>query len=130
MNKLIRFIIIVTVFLFGSISIANASIFYVWVDTIGDGVKDTLLDSISGYEGTLTGKNNYDYFSFSGHPVNGANPQAHRLKFFVYERTTNGRDFLNIIGGKDAAGNSFCFSTSVLMSNSMRAAKCGSLNWP
>lgn len=89
----------------GLAPLADASIFHVWTDTNNDGAKDFLLGSINGYEGTLTGKNNYDYYSHSGHPVNGPNPQAHRLKFFVYERTTNNRDFLNIIGGADEKGH-------------------------
>jgi hypothetical protein len=83
---------------------AQASVYSVWADTTNDGLKDLFLGTISGYEGTLTGRDNYDYYSASGHPINGPDPQANKLKIFMYENTNNGRAFLNLIAGRDGAG--------------------------
>ncbi len=83
---------------------AHASIFTVWSDTDGDLAKDLLLGTIAGYEGDINGRENYNYSSFSGHPIEGPDPQANRLKIFMYENTTNGRAFLNLIAGRDGLG--------------------------
>ncbi len=83
---------------------AEASSFYVWMDSTLDGFKDTVIGSINGYAGTISGKNNYDYRSYSAHPKNGPSPQPNSFKMFIYQRTGNGVDFLNVMAGKDNAG--------------------------
>lgn len=84
---------------------AEASIFTIWADSNDDGFKDLLLGTISGYEGTISGRENYNYYSSSGHPISGPEPRAHRLEIFVYEFLPSGRAFLNVIAGKDGKGN-------------------------
>ena len=104
MKKICCVLFLLGLLCLGFTSVSNASLFYVWTDTTRDGFKDLLLGSINGYEGVISGKNNYNYYSHSAHPVNGPDPFPLRLQMFVYEKTNNGRDFLHIMGGKDDAG--------------------------
>jgi len=105
--------------LFFYVTPSNASIFTIWADSSGDGFKDLVLGTIYGYEGEETGRNNYNYFSASAHPLHGPNLHPHRLKIFVYERTTNGRDFLNLIAGEDEGGSRHAFSGLVDITGSI-----------
>ncbi len=104
MNKTLTTLVLTILLSFCLTAQADASSFYVWMDTTFDGLRDTLIGSINGYEGTRTGKNNYNYYSYSAHPKKGPNPEKNELKMFIYERTSNGVDFLNIMAGKDNAG--------------------------
>ncbi len=45
----------------------------------------SVLGTVSPYTGTLTAANNYNYFSNSGHPVNGPTPMAQQGRIWFYE---------------------------------------------
>lgn len=105
MKKCLLTVGLVVLFCFSYSVVSEASLFLIFADMDNDGYKDAYLGSIKGYKGEETGRENYDYFSKSGHPMYGPNPKPHQLRIFIYERTTNNRDFLNIMGGKDEGGS-------------------------
>ena len=98
--------------------LAHASIFSIWADTNDDGKKDLLLGTVLGYTGTETGKENYGYSSSSGHPDNGPTPAADTLELFIYENTSNNRDFFNLIAGEDGSGGKHSFGGTIVINNS------------
>ena len=98
---------------FAKLAPAEASVFSVWADTNNDAVKDLFLGNILSYNGTITPEDNYNYINYSGAPTFGPQLEADALKMFIYERTTNGYDFLNVIAGKDGVGSGHSFSATV-----------------
>jgi len=65
---------------------------------------DTLLGTITPYTGTTTGEANYDYYSASGHPINGPTPVYKEGQIFFYDGA-DGLNF-NAIFNVDKAPNS------------------------
>jgi len=84
---------------------SEASIFSVWADSTGDGLRDLYLGNISGYTGNKWGKANYNFYSDSGHPINGPTPGDFALKIFMYEKTSVDNAWLNLIAGADNAAH-------------------------
>jgi hypothetical protein len=84
---------------------ANASLFDIWHDTDYDGIKDTYLGTVASYSGDSASVANYNYFSASGHPIYGPNPEAYKSKMFMYEGS-DGLSF-NVIHNIDAGGNNY-----------------------
>lgn len=68
--------------------------------------SSTWLGTIGAYEGTQSHADNYNYYSASGHPINGPNPQAYNSFFYLYHRTGGGISF-NFIHNVDAGGGSY-----------------------
>ncbi|MCP4569633.1 MAG: PEP-CTERM sorting domain-containing protein [FCB group bacterium] len=103
MKKLsILFIIIV----FGLSASASATTMYgIWQDTDGDGVKDVHLGNVSAYTGAASAYDNMDYYSASVHPINGPAPEAHRSKMFMYDNS-DGLS-LGFFHNIDAGGNQY-----------------------
>ena len=65
----------------------SPTVICVWQDTDSNGVKDTFLGYIHAYSGSLTGANNYDYYSASAHPIVGPTPVGYESKMYFYEGT-------------------------------------------
>ena len=65
---------------------------------------DTLLGTITPYTGTDTGADNYNYYSASGHPINGPAPAYQEGQIFFYDGS-DGLNF-NAIFNVDSASNS------------------------
>lgn len=55
------------------------------VDQDGDGVFETKKGSITSYSGELSAQENYDYYSWSAHPINGPMPAGFESHVFLYE---------------------------------------------
>lgn len=94
---------LIAVLLLASGAFAFPSLFDVWaIDNGGP----TLLGQISAYSDTVGHAANYNYYSASGHPINGPTPSAYTTNFWLYYNTTSQTMSFNLIHNVDNGGSS------------------------
>ncbi len=57
----------------------------VWLDDDNDGVEDSFKGSFVAYQGDISAVDNYNYFSFSAHPIFGPKPKGFQSTVFFYQ---------------------------------------------
>lgn len=67
----------------------------------------TLLGQISAYTGTESHADNYNYYSASGHPINGPTPTAYMTQFWLYFNTNTQTMSFNLIHNVDNGGGNY-----------------------
>lgn len=72
----------------------------IWLDD----ANQTPLGDIVTYSGEISAEKNYNYYSSSGHPINGPTPIGYELHNFFYEGTDG--LMLNFYGNVDSDDNS------------------------
>ena len=102
--KQIFVLALVAVMLLSSGAFAFPSLFDVWMF---DGGGPTLLGQITSFSGTEGHAANYDYYSASGHPVNGPTPADYTSFAWLYHNTTNDTYSFNLIHNKDNGGGNY-----------------------
>ncbi len=55
------------------------------IDKDGDGVADTEPVEIISYKGAYSSADNYNYYSWSAHPIIGPNPEGYKSHAYLYE---------------------------------------------
>ena len=76
--------------------------YQIWVDLDDDGIAETYWGPISPYTGSESAIANYNYFSDSGHPINGPTPIAYESKLWLYK--TSNQLYLFIIHNSEGDG--------------------------
>jgi len=67
----------------------------------------TWLGQISAYTGTESHVDNYNYYSASGHPINGPTPTAYTTNFWLYYNTNSQTLSFNLIHNVDNGGGNY-----------------------
>ena len=68
---------------------------------LNDGSQDVSGEIVS-YSGNLTAAENYNYYSFSAHPIVGPQPRGQNINVFFYENSEG--LYLNFFANKDETG--------------------------
>lgn len=89
----------------GASASAFPALFDVW--SYEDGSTPTWLGQISAYTGTESHVDNYNYYSASGHPINGPTPTAYNTHFWLYYNTVEQTMSFNLIHNVDAGGGNY-----------------------
>lgn len=77
----------------------------------------TFLGTVDPFSGAITGADNYNYFDFSGHPINGPIPASQEGQIFFYDGT-DGLNF-NVIFNKDLTSFDGGFSWDINIAGSI-----------
>jgi hypothetical protein len=77
----------------------------IWIDEDDSGLikSDKYLGSIMAYSGDMSAEKNYNWHSWSAHPINGPKPEGWTSKLFFYEGTDGLT--LNMIYNVDGGGS-------------------------
>ncbi len=82
-------------------SAGMATNYCVWQDMDDNGVKDTVIGTITEYTGAISTVAEYNWHSVSAHPVNGPSAEAFVAKAYLY----SGTDGLSLIFFDDIDGD-------------------------
>jgi hypothetical protein len=103
--KYILALALALVLLIGSTVSAFPLLFDIW--SYDDGGGSTWLGQISAYTGTESHADNYNYFSASGHPINGPTPTDYLSQAWLYYNTSSNTMSFNIIHNVDEGGGNY-----------------------
>lgn len=90
------------------VTFSAASAFPMLFDVWGTSGSDNYLGTISAYSGALDAASNYDYYSASGHPVNGPTPAGYQAFVWMHWDTsapTGQHLSFNLIHDVDGGGS-------------------------
>ena len=105
--KYILALALALVLLIGSTVSAFPLLFDVWSFDDPDKIGPTLLGQISAYTGTESHAGNYNYFDYSGHPINGPTPTDYLSQAWLYYNTSSNTMSFNIIHNVDNGGGNY-----------------------
>lgn len=78
----------------------------IWLDSDGSGqiASENYMGEVIPYSGSLSATQNYNYYGYSAHPVNGPSPRGYEVNVFFYEEA-NGDYSLNFFANLDDSGS-------------------------
>ncbi len=87
----------------------------VWLDpNHGGQIFDSqFLGYVVSYAGSESAYDNYNYYSYSAHPIHGPIPLDHRLNVFFYNQNGPNELALNVFSNIDTSGGSGSFSAQL-----------------